>query len=103
MSFYVQQLPAKKLEIIDKHCKFIGGQNICGEEIDWETLAEKYLLSAEKNKKYLICVLDNCSFDAVVVLENKYDVERFCNVDRDDDYRPHYYYLADQEFIEKWL
>jgi hypothetical protein len=102
MSYYLEKLPIKKVEIFDEYSEFIGDQNIYTDELDWREFNQKYLTNISKQNKSLVCVLDNDSFDAAVVLENEYDVKRFCNIDLYDDYRPHYYFLVDNEFIKKW-
>ena len=102
MSFYLEKLPIKKVEIFDEYSEFIGDQNIYTDELDWSEFNQKYLTNISKQNKSLVCVLDNSSFDAAVVLENEYDVKRFCNVEFYNDYRPHYYFLVDNEFIKKW-
>ena len=72
------------------------------DEIDWTIFTQQYLTAVSEQNKSLVCVMDNDSFDAAAVLENVYDVNRFCNIDFDHDYRPHYYFLVDNEFINKW-
>ena len=102
MSYYLNKLPVKKVEIFDEYSEFIGDQNIYTNELDWSEFNQNYLTNLSKQNKSLVCVLDNDSFDAAVVLENEYDIHRFCNVDLYNDYRPHYYFLVDNKYIEKW-
>lgn len=102
MSYYLDKLPVKKVEIFDEYCEFIGSQNTQSDEINWLQFNQKYLTDLTQQNKSLVCILDNGSFDAAAVLENEYDVNRFCNVDLYDDYRPHYYFLVNNEIIKKW-
>jgi hypothetical protein len=102
MSYYLKNLPAKKLEIIDEVSEYIGSQNLPTTEFERQTISQEFLNKLIEYKKSLVVVLDNSSFDAAAVLETMYDVERFCDVERDNDYRPHYYYLVDNTFISKW-
>lgn len=102
MSFYLNNLPAQKVEIIDEVSEFIGCQNLNTTEIEWSKFTEEFINKAKELRKYLVCVMDNSSFDAAAVLETEYDIERFCDVERDADYRPHYYFLVDEQYINKW-
>lgn len=102
MSFYLQKLPTKKVEIIDEVSEYIGSQNAGEIEIHWQSFSNEFIQKALTLNKYVVCVMDNSSFDAAAVLENEYDIDRFCDVERDNDYRPHYYFLVDKQFIDKW-
>lgn len=103
MGLYLNNLPNKKLELIYKIGEYIGNQNVYEPEIDLSIITKEIWNNNIKTKS-LICIIDNGSFDAALVITNFDDIKYYGDIDGENsDYRPRYWFWLNNKYIKIYL
>lgn len=103
MGLYLNNLPNKKVEIINKIGEYIGNQNVYEPEINLSLITKKNWDENIKTK-CLICIIDNGSFDAALVITNFHDIKFYGDIDGENsDYRPRYWFWLNKKYLKKFI